>query len=88
MRVDQPRQQRLLAQIDELVLITRPNLGKASNIDDRLPSVATAPFSMGAPSIVTTTPRANNHSPFTTFRHLATSKLQASWQSNGIIALG
>src|SRR5437667_11923120 len=30
--------------------------------------------------------RTKNHSPFTTFRHSATNRLHASWQSSGTVA--
>ena len=43
--------------------------------------LATAPSSIGGPSIVTTVRARKDHSPFTTLRASATSRLHASWQS-------
>jgi len=55
-RIDQSRQERLLAKIDNLFARTSfRDFRKISNIDNSIARNATAPFSIGAPSIVTTT---------------------------------
>src|ERR1700732_467710 len=101
MRVDQSRQQRPLAQIDDLLAAggvfvfllflglwsARPiKLGKFSDLDN--------PISIDPNGAVVdrrTIHRDNracpeNHSLFTALRHSFTSRLHASWQSNGIAA--
>ena len=107
MRVDQPRQQCLLAKVDNFFsCVAAGNFRKFSDIentiagdhdravlnrrtvhrhdgaraDDHFSPVA-VPKAFGIASL-------SWLSPFTTFRHSATSRLHGSWQSNGIAVAG
>src|SRR5882724_12955673 len=86
MRVDQPGQERLLAEIDNFTRIFFFDLIKFANVDDAI----CGNHDGGVPDRWSIHrhdgPRTNNHSPFTTFRHSAINRLQASWQSNGTVA--
>src|SRR5439155_12881112 len=88
MRVDQSGQQRLLAEVDSfLPRVSRRNLREFSNIDNSISGNRDGAVLNWRSIHCRDGARANDHSPFTTFRHSATSRLHASWQSSGIVAV-
>ena len=86
MRVDQSRQQRLVAKIDRFTGIARFDLIKLSNIDNAIFGNHDRAVVDGWSIHCHDRARTNDHSPFITFRHSAINRLHASWQSRGIVA--
>src|SRR2546423_3466183 len=84
MRVDQARQQRLFAKIDNVSSIALFDCVEGSNIDNLFAFNRNGAVLDWCAIHRHDDSCADNHSPFTTFRHSATSRLHASWQSNGI----
>ena len=88
MRVDQPRQQRLLAKIDNFTGVAPFDLIKFRDIDNFISGNSHRAILDGRSIHRHDGAGANDHSPFTTFRHSAINRLHASWQSNGTVAGG
>ena len=78
MRVDQPGQERLLAEIDNFTRIFFFDPIKFSDINDPIPGNGDRAVPDRRSIHRHDGPRTNNHSPFTTFRHSATRRLHAS----------
>src|SRR2546421_1702664 len=86
MRVDQPRQQRLLAKIDNFTGVAACDLIKFSDIINSIIGNSHRAILDRRSIHRHDGAGANDHSPFTTFRHSATNRLHASWQSSGTVA--
>jgi hypothetical protein len=87
MRVNQPRHESLRAKIHNLLArVSRGNFGKFSNIDNSISGNCDRAILNGRSIHRHDGPGANDHSPFTTFRHAATKRLHGSWQSSGTVA--
>ena len=86
MRVDQSGQQRLLAKVDSFTGVARFDLIKFPDIGDSIPGNSYRAVVDWRSIHRNNCARMKNHSLFTTFRHSATSRLHASWQSSGIVA--
>src|SRR4030095_2832560 len=85
-RVNQARQENLLAKIDNLLAgIPCGDIGKFSNIDNSISGNCDSAILNGRSIHRHDNAGANDHSPFTTFRHAATKRLHGSWQSSGIV---
>ena len=78
MRVDQSRQQRLLAKIDRFTGVTRFDLVKFPNIDDSISRNGDRAVLDGRTVHRHDCACTNDHSPFTAVRHSATNRLHAS----------
>src|SRR5262249_38149769 len=78
MRVYQPRQQRLLAKIDNFAGVARSDLGKLADIGNLISGNSDCAVLDGRGVHRHDSARANDHSPFTTFRHSAINRLHAS----------
>src|SRR6266576_5051064 len=85
MGVDQTGQQSLLAKIEHGAGIARFDLVEFSNIDNSISGNCDCAILNRRSIHRRDGASANNHSPFTTFRHAATKRLHGSWQRSGII---
>ena len=78
MRVYEPRQQRLFAKIDNFTGVARSDLVKLPNIGNLIAGNSHRAVLDGCSVHRHDGARTDDHSPFTTFRHSATSRLHAS----------
>ena len=78
MRVYEPRQQRLFAKIDNFTGVARSDLVKLPNIDNLIAGNSHRAILDGLSVHRHHGARTDDNSPFTTFRHSATSRLHAS----------
>ena len=86
MCVDQSGQERSLAKIDDFTAVARFDFIKFSDVDNFISGKGDRAIVNGRSIHRNDDSRTKNHSPFTTFRHSATSRLHASWQSSGTVA--
>src|SRR4029450_1719914 len=86
MRVNQTWQENLLTKIDNLLVrISCGDFGEFSNTDNSIYGNRDRAILNRRSIHRHDNACANDHSPFTTFRHAATKRLHGSWQSSGIV---
>src|SRR4030095_6950410 len=87
MRVNQARQENLLAKIDNLLAgIPCGDFGKFSDIDNSISENCDRAILNRRSIHRHDNAGANDYSPFTTFRHAATKRLHGSWQRSGTVS--
>src|SRR5262249_18745062 len=86
MRVNEAWQESLLAKIDYSAGVARFDLLKLFNIDDSVSGNRDRAILNRRSIHRYNGAGANDHSPFTSFRHAATKRLHGSWQSSGTVA--